>query len=148
MADAGPWVSVVFKVSVMSTRSKTKEGRAAKQIADLAITAPVVIAQRMSRLAVPGVQSSAAGKRESRRMVSEKVAASTEAVIGVTAAVMRANANFATMLMRSWLRPAGSPYRNAGAFANLMRSAAADISSSAVVPALRKVKANAKRLSR
>lgn len=141
-------MSVIFKVSVMSTRSATKEGRTGKQIADLAMTAPIVIAQRMSRMAVPGVQSSAAGKRESRRMINEKVAASTEAAIGVTAAIMRANANFATLLMRSWFTSGGSPNRQAAAFTNLMRSAAADVSSSAIAPALRKVKANARRLSR
>ncbi|MEO7326693.1 MAG: hypothetical protein ABIW82_17875 [Dokdonella sp.] len=128
-------------------RSARKESRAAKQIADLAIAAPVVIAQRMLHMAMPGATSSAAGKRESRRMVNEKVAASTEAAIGVTAAIMRANANFATLLMRSWF-PGGSPNRAPAAFVNLMRSAAADVSSSAVAPSLRKVKANARRLSR
>lgn len=132
----------------MFTRSKKREDRAAKQIADLAITAPIVIAQRMSRMAIPGSQSSAAAKRESRRMVNEKVAASTEAAIGVTAAVMRANANFASLLMRSWFPSGGSPHRNAAAFTNLMRAAVVDVSSRAVAPALRKVKANARRLSR
>lgn len=132
----------------MPTRSARKESRAAKKIADLAISAPVVIAQRMSRMAMPGVPSSAAGRRESSRMVSEKVAASTEAAIGATAAIIRANVHFAALLMRPWFLAGGSPNRSAAAFTNLMRSAAADVASSAVAPALRKVKANARRLSR
>lgn len=132
----------------MSRRSVLKEGRATKQITTLALAAPIVVAQRMSRMAVPGAASSAAGQRESHRMVSEKIAATTEAAIGVTAAVMRGNMNLATLLMRSCLMPGGSPSRHATAFANLMRSTVADVSNSAVAPALRKVKANARRLSR
>ncbi len=148
IAAVGPCVSVDSRVSDMAKRSAGKQVRAAKQIADLAVTTPVVIAQRISRMAVPGSQTSAAGKRESRRMVGEKVAASTEAAIGMTAALMRANANFTTLLMRSWFQPGRSPGEKANALANLMLSSVADVSSSVVAPALRKAKANARRLSR
>lgn len=95
--------------------------------AALAPTAGFVVATRLARIAVEGGQPSVGGLREAERMVSEKLAAVVE---GGTAA--------ARVLVG--LSVAATPLAAAG----VMMSAG----EAAMKPAARRLKANARRLSR
>lgn len=130
----------------MTARARTKQARAARQMMEMMTVAPVVVAQRVSRAA--GTKDSNSTKqREAHRMVSEKVQASGESMMGMAFAAMRINAAFAGMMMRPWMLP-GSRRPGAAALSTFLQSAAADLTSSALAPPLRKAKANARRLSR
>lgn len=120
--------------------SRTKRTRAAMQMAELARLAPMVVARRTARMAQP--RSAAANEREARLMVTEKIGASTESMLRTAMAAMRMQTAFATFFARAWFAP------GSGNVAALVASSAADLSNSAIAPYLKKVRANARRLTR
>ena len=65
--------------------------RATTDLAQLAMLAPVVVAQRTAKMAQRGTNANA---REGRRMVTEKISASGESLLHVAIAVARAQARF------------------------------------------------------
>jgi hypothetical protein len=69
-----------------------------------------------------------------------------ESMVGMTMAALRIQVQFATLLLRPWFA-AGGLAANSRSFTTLMQASAADLSTSAVSPFLRKAKANAKRLA-
>ena len=81
-------------------------------------------------------------------MISEKMEASAESMTGVALAAMRINVQFASLMLRPWLGSRGKGASGAAGIAEFVQAAAADLTSSAVKPLLRKAKANARRLSR
>jgi hypothetical protein len=119
--------------------NRRKQVRATTDLAQLAMLAPVVVAQRTAKMAQRGTNANA---REGRRMVTEKISASSESLFHVAIAVARTQARFSSLLLRTWFMPTAS------SMVSSMRASALDLSSSAVSPYLRKVKANAKRLRR
>jgi hypothetical protein len=129
----------------MSIRSARKQTRALSQIAELARISPLVVARRTARMSHAG--KSAVNQREAHLMVQEKVNASMESMVNMTVAALRIQAQFAALLMRPWLVTGGLAAKDSRSFTALMQSSAADFSSSAVSPFLRKAKANAKRLA-
>jgi hypothetical protein len=132
----------------MSKRSYNKQARAMKQVADLMAAAPLVMAQRMSRMAASGADPSPSDALEAQRMVQEKLDASAESMMGVAMTAMRLQAQAASLWMRPWW-VSGTHSRNSiSALATFAQSAGAELSHSAVAPFLRKTRANAKRLSR
>jgi len=132
----------------MTARSRNKQARAAAQLTDLMTVAPIVVAQRVSRMADSATRPTAASRREAQRMVSEKMEASAESMTDVALAAMRINAQFTALIMRPWLGGSKKGAASAAGIARFMQGAAADLTSSAVKPMLRKAKANARRLSR
>lgn len=128
----------------MSIRSQRKQTRALSQLAELARISPLVVARRTARMSQTG--KSATNQREARLMLQEKVSASMESMVSMTMAALRIQMQFAALLMRPWFA-AGGVATNGRSFTTLMQASAADLSTSAVSPFLRKAKANAKRLA-
>jgi phosphoribosylanthranilate isomerase len=129
----------------MSIRSARKQTRALSQLTELARISPIVVARRTERMS--RTAKSASNQREAHLMVQEKVNASMESMVNMTVAALRIQAQFAALLMRPWLVTGGLAAKDSRSFTALMQSSAADFSSSAVSPFLRKAKANAKRLA-
>jgi hypothetical protein len=132
----------------MTSRSRDKQARAAAQLTDLMTVAPQVVVERVSRMAASAARSTPASRREAQRMISEKMEASAESMTGVALAAMRINAQFTSLMLRPWLGGPGKSASGAAGIADFVQGAAADLTSSAVKPMLRKAKANARRLSR
>jgi len=129
----------------MSIRSERKQTRALSQLAELARISPLVVAHRTVRMSQQGKSST--NQREAHRMVQEKVSASMESMVSMTMAALRIQAQFATLMMRPWFAAGGLASKDGRNFTTLMQASAADFSTSAVSPFLRKAKANAKRLA-
>jgi len=130
----------------MSIRSQRKQTRALSQVAELARISPLVVARRTARMTQTG--EAATNQREARLMVQEKVSASMESMASMTMAVLRIQTQFAALLMRPWFAAGGVATNDGRSLTTLMQASAADLSTSAVSPFLRKAKANAKRLAR
>jgi hypothetical protein len=128
----------------MSIRSEKKQKHALSQLAELARISPLVVGRRTARMSQ--TRKSATNQHEAHLMVQEKVSASMESMVGMTMAALRIQVQFATLLLRPWFA-AGGLAANSRSFTTLMQASAADLSTSAVSPFLRKAKANAKRLA-
>jgi hypothetical protein len=114
----------------------------------LAMAAPMVVAQRMTRMALAGTSPSASDRKEMNRMSSEKAAAFVELWSTTATRMMRANMNLGFDLMRlAW-----SPWYGTGGLANAAAArfgdAATDSMQRSLVPMRRRAVANAKRLGR
>jgi hypothetical protein len=97
--------------------------------------APLVVAQRLPLLWLESVGLSASGKRESERMVAEKMAATVEGVIAAHIEMQRIFWQSGVAMMRG-AQPAGP------------LTAGMRLTQAALEPAARRVRGNAKRLSR
>lgn len=110
-----------------------------QQAAEIGWHAPLVIGQRMQRIAAAGVQPSAADQREWIRMVTEKNVAAFESATELWSALLSGQ-------QRAWLRALQSGRLHAPSFA--MDAATARGLSRSLRPVSRRVKANSRRLTR
>ena len=101
---------------------------------DIGLFAPLVIAQRMSRMMLPGALRTAADTAEDSRMVEEKTKAAADGFAAAHSEMM-------TQTMNAWF---GMAF---GKMPDAMKAADA-IASAALKPARVQVKSNAKRLAK
>jgi hypothetical protein len=113
--------------------------------AQMWLTVPQVIALRSARMATGGFAPGAADRRELARMVAEKTAATGESMIGMTLQLWRSSWELALAPARWWWRA----WMSAASLARTTpAAAAARIVDSGLAPVRRRVRANAKRLTR
>lgn len=103
-------------------------------LAEIGLHAPLVIAQRMSRMMLPDVLRTSADRAEDNRMVAEKTTAAFDGIAAM-------QTEMASQMMTAWWGMAFGKMPN-------MKRAADDIASAGLKPARSTVKANAKRLSK
>lgn len=117
-------------------------------MAQLASAVPVVIAQRVTRMALAGASPSASDRREMHRMSAEKVSAFTESWSTTATRLAQANMNFGFELMGL----AGSPWYRTGELVNAAVARYGDAATASIqgslAPVRRRAVANAKRLGR
>ncbi len=104
------------------------------ELASIGLLAPMVIAQRMSRMMLPEILRTANDRAEDKRMVEEKTKAAADGF-------MAANAELGNQIMSAWI---GMAF---GQMPKPMRAADA-IAAASLKPARWRVKANVKRLSK
>ena len=92
------------------TRPRHKHRSVAQQAAELAMAAPQVVAHRMSRMAMAGVNPSAADQREFMQMGSEKVLAFSQGAVAMWSAAARVNWNLAQAMAGSASRPGAASW--------------------------------------
>lgn len=128
--------------------TQRKKGNMNNDMMQLAMAAPIVVAQRMTRMALAGAYPSARDRNEMGRMTSEKVDAFTESWNTTMARMTQANINLGFDVMRAawspWNQTAGLMNAAAVRFGN---AATASMEQS-LAPARRRTVANAKRLGR
>jgi hypothetical protein len=108
--------------------------RTQAELASIGLFAPMVIAQRMSRMMLPEFMRTASDRAEDKRMVAEKTKAATDGM-------MAANLELSSQMMDTWI---GMAF---GQMPKPMRAADA-IGAAALKPMRRQVKANVKRLGK
>ncbi len=113
----------------MKRMRKTKSA-----MTDIGFFAPLVIAQRMSRMMLPEAMRTTADKAEDTRMVAEKTKAATDGIMAM-------QTEMASQMMSAWV---GMAF---GKMPQPLRIADA-VSAAGLKSARAKVKANAKRLSK
>jgi hypothetical protein len=101
---------------------------------DIGLFAPLVIAQRMSRMMLPVALRTAADEAENTRMVAEKTKAASDGIIAMQTEMV-------SQIMSAWMGMAFGKIPQP--FKSIDTIAAAGLK-----PARTKVKANAKRLSK
>ena len=101
---------------------------------DIGLFAPLVIAQRMSRMMLPEVMRTGADRAEDKRMVAEKMKAATDGMAAM-------QSEMASQMMSAWFGMAFGKAPDAA-------KAADAIVAAGLKPARRRVKSNAKRLSK
>ena len=111
----------------MAKRSRrlSREARAASDMMTIGLFAPLVIANRLTRLAEHSARPTEAGRRENLRMTVEKPLAAIEAATAVQKEAMRAGVEMGRAMLEASLTPLA-----------------------AARPVSRRVHANAKRLTR
>lgn len=151
----------------MARKKRSRSNATMVKLAELAVEAPQVVAIRSAQMLapafVPGVRDSA----ELSRMVTEKAAASCEALVAVTRQLLLSQQEYTrgvmTRALRLWMTPwwlaAFSPAARAtSALPAPVRAlmptrrergrAASQLAAAALAPVHRRVRANAKRLTR
>jgi hypothetical protein len=128
----------------MGSNRRRNANRLAKQVSDLGLAVPEVIAHRLARLSLAGASPSPRDRAEFQRMSTEKVSAFYESWNAMLAATYRANLDF-TMSFLAW--PTSWAGWNRTVRASAQR-AALDVLASGVAPVHRRAVANAKRLRR
>jgi hypothetical protein len=103
-------------------------------LTDIGLFAPLVIAQRMSRMMLPDAMRTAKDHAEDKRMVAEKTKAATDGIVAM-------QTEMASQMMNAWFGMAFGRMPNAAKATDAVVSAG-------LKPARRKVKANAKRLGK
>ena len=104
------------------------------ELTSIGLFAPMVIAQRMSRMMLPEFMRTAHDRAEDKRMVAEKTRAAADGVVA-------ANIELGHQMMNAWL---GMAF---GQVPQPMRAADA-IAAASLKPARRRVRANVKRLGK
>ena len=132
----------------MSLRRNRKAATLAIQATELAVAAPLVVAHRLSRLALAGGMPARRDHRELTLMGAEKVAAFHESWNAMFSQSIRIQQDIVASTWRSfWF-----PWLYAGSIAALPKvdlpHAALRILSKGIAPVHRRAVANAKRLSR
>jgi hypothetical protein len=120
----------------------------ADDMVQLSMAAPMVVAQRMTRMALAGASPTASDRREMNRMSAEKIAAFTESWNNTATRMTRANVNLGLDLMRvAW-----SPLHRTGGLVNTAAARFGDAATASVQgslgPVRRRAVANARRLGR
>lgn len=127
----------------MTRRRKSSMGN---DLVQLAMAAPMVVAARMTRMALAGPSPSASDRREMSRMTTEKVEAISESCRATAASITRANIDLSFSLMRAawapWTQSSGLTKKAAARYTKAT-AASADRS---LAPVRRRAVANAKRL--
>jgi hypothetical protein len=103
-------------------------------LSDIVINAPIVMAQRMSRMMLPEAMKTAGDFAEDRRMVEEKSAAAVDGIVA-------ANIEFGRQMMNAWICTAFGKMQQPMKFTDAIAEAA-------LRPMRAKVKANVKRLGK
>ena len=132
----------------MSIRRKRKVSTLAIKATELGVAAPLVVAHRLTRMALAGRTPNIRDRREFTRMGTEKVAAYYESWNAMFSQSIRIQQDIVASIWRSfWF-----PWLYAGSFAALpnvdLPHAALRILSKGIAPMHRRAVANAKRLSR
>jgi ribulose 1,5-bisphosphate synthetase/thiazole synthase len=104
------------------------------ELTSIGLSAPMVVAQRMSRMMLPDFMRTAHDRAEDKRMVEEKTKAAADGM-------MAANVELGQQMMNAWM---GMAF---GKMPQPMRAADA-IAAASLRPMGRKVRANVKRLSK
>jgi hypothetical protein len=131
----------------MSSRRTRKASSLATKLAELSLAVPLVVAHRVTRMAMADQPPSARDKKEFDLMVSEKKVAFGKSFNAMAVETARANQALALSFFTSlWL-----PTRrksSAAALASQVQRAAVGVLSKGVAPVHTKAVANAKRLAR
>ncbi|GLK57925.1 MULTISPECIES: polyhydroxyalkanoate granule-associated phasin [Azotobacter] len=128
-------------------RARRRTNRASKQVVELAMAVPLVVAQRMARMAMAGTAPTARDRREFQLMGAEKLAAFGESWMAMYLQMFHANQELVFSLMRTWnpmLVGKDAWFKSAQA----VQSAMLDVLGKGVAPLHRRAVGNAKRLSR
>jgi hypothetical protein len=104
------------------------------ELTSIGLFAPMVVAQRMSRMMLPEFMRTASDRAEDKRMVAEKTRAAADGIMAV-------NFELSSQMMNAWI---GMAF---GQMPKPMRAADA-IAAASLKPARRRVKANVKRLGK
>lgn len=130
----------------MSIRRNRKAVILAVKTNELALAAPLVVAHRLTRMALAGRTPSRRDYREFTRMGTEKVAAFQESWNAMISQSIRMQQDIVASMWRSFL----FPWLNCAAFATLPKidlpHATLRVLSSGMAPVHRRAVANAKRL--
>ncbi|MEO8133297.1 MAG: polyhydroxyalkanoate granule-associated phasin [Betaproteobacteria bacterium] len=132
---------------MVTSRKRVSPSLAVKAV-ELAVAVPLVVAHRLTRMALSGHEPSARDRREFERMVHEKSAAFRESWQAMAAQAALANQALAASFVRSLLSAARGKKPSAAASAAQLRKAALGVLGKGLAPVHRKAVANAKRLSR
>jgi hypothetical protein len=108
--------------------------RTQAELTSIGLFAPMVIAQRMSRMMLPEFMRTASDRAEDKRMVAEKSKAAADGMVA-------ANLELSSQMMNAWI---GMAF---GQMPKPMRAADA-IGAAALRPMRQRVKANVKRLGK
>ena len=127
------------------TRRSRRHASLAVKSAELALAAPFVAAERMTRMALSGATPSARDRKEFRGMISEKAVAFAQSWQAMAWQAARANQAFTAALLRSMLVPGRKP---ALPSASALHEAALGVIGVGLAPVHRKAVANARRLAR
>ena len=127
------------------TRRTRHQASLAIKTAELALAAPFVVAERVTRMALAGSTPSARDRKEFHGMVSEKAVAFAQSWQAMAWQAARANQAFATSLFTSLLVPGRKP---ALPSATALHNAALGVLGVGLAPVHRKAVANARRLAR
>ncbi|HEY3180383.1 MAG TPA: polyhydroxyalkanoate granule-associated phasin [Casimicrobiaceae bacterium] len=126
---------------------------------ELSLVAPQVVALRFARLLAAGASPTARDRRESARMVNEKIAAFSEAWIAMAAQMQRSNQEWALFTMRQWwsaaidpswmLQTWGTPRRwlRTGATRRKMQTSMVKLVTAGLTPIHKRATRNVRRLS-
>jgi hypothetical protein len=129
----------------MTKRTKSKM---TDDMAQLALAAPVVIALRMTRMALAGASPAASDRKEMNRMGAEKIAAFAESWNTTAMRMTRAYMNLGFDVMRlAW-----SPWYRSGGSVNAAVARFGDAATTSIqgslAPLRRRAVANSRRLGR
>jgi hypothetical protein len=111
---------------------------------EIALTAPLVIAMRLNRMAIAGGDPKAADRRENLRMGQEKVDAWWEGALRTSAVITRANIAFARLAAQTMTAGATLPL---AAFAQLGAAVPTRVGAAVVGPVHSRVRRNHRRLA-
>jgi hypothetical protein len=128
------------------TRKRNSTSRLARQVTEIAIAAPQVVAIRVARMALAGATPSAKDRREFKRMHTEKADAFTQGWLAMWTETARIQQQTVLTAMSTWWLPKSA--------ASLLPSAeklsrdAIGIMEKGLAPVRQRAVANAKRLGR
>jgi len=144
LAAAGRCFAPVTASERTMPRSRSSASRLSSHMMDLGVHAPLVIANRLSRMALAGPQPSARDRREFERMVSEKWFASQESAVAMGASLLRMQQDLVLAAMRACTTApfARGGWMEAWSWQERLMSMAAD----GLAPLRSKAVANARRL--
>ena len=137
-------------MAVGKPRRKRARGNSAlqKQLAELAIATPQVVAHRGARMALACPQPSARDRREFHGMVAEKQAAFVQSWTGMLAEGWRLQQRLALDAWRGLWLPGGAPGLQPLQMLAQWQQAALQVTGKGLQPVHRKATANARRLAR
>ncbi|WP_244306875.1 polyhydroxyalkanoate granule-associated phasin [Azotobacter salinestris] len=128
-------------------RARRQTNRVSRQATELAVAVPLVVAQRMARMAMAGSTLTARDRREFQLMGAEKLAAFGESWMAMYLQMFHANQELAFSLMKAWnpmLAGKDAWFKSAQA----VQSAMLDILGKGMAPLHKRAVGNARRLSR
>lgn len=131
----------------MPARSRAAS-RLVSETVQIATSAPIVMALRLTRMGFAGHTPSARDRREFHLMGTEKVAAFQESWIAMATKAFEVNQQFANAWMKSMLTPWWLPRPGVSAFAKQWTEASMAVLGHGAAPLRRRSVANARRLTR
>lgn len=131
----------------MTSRRIKKSRSLTSRSAELAVAAPLVVAHRVTRMALAGPNLSARDRKEFAMMVAEKQAAFAQAWGDMALQSIRAHQALSASMWRAFLTPF-SFGSTAASFPVQVGDAAIDVLNEGLAPIHRKAVANATRLAK